>query len=298
MNPSPQISSYLTAQVIEQACFSILIPSWNNLPYLQLCIKSIHQNSRFKHDIIVHVNEGADGTLEWVKKLGYSHTFSKENVGVCFALNSTSQLASTNYILYINDDMFVGKDWDFYLMQAIKDKGDEYFYYSGTMIEYEDSGNEAALAPHNFGKTHDTFDEEAFNKLVSSKPKSDWYGACWPPSIVHKKLWDLAGGYDVAYTPGFYSDPDFAMKLWQLGVRDFKGIGDSLVYHFKCKSTGRVVRNDGRKTFAKKWGISSSFLYKKVLLVGKPFKKELQLKFPKAPALWLAKLKAFYIANF
>ena len=48
--------------------FSILIPSFNNLEYLKICIDSIKKNSKFNHQIIVHINEGTDGTLEYVKK--------------------------------------------------------------------------------------------------------------------------------------------------------------------------------------------------------------------------------------
>ena len=48
--------------------FSILIPSYNNLEYLKLCIKSIEKNSKYDHQIIIHINEGNDGSLEFVKK--------------------------------------------------------------------------------------------------------------------------------------------------------------------------------------------------------------------------------------
>ena len=48
--------------------FSILIPTLNNLEYLKICIKSIINNSKFNHQIIVHVNIGDDGTLDYVKK--------------------------------------------------------------------------------------------------------------------------------------------------------------------------------------------------------------------------------------
>ena len=37
--------------------FSIIIPTFNNLEYLQITLKSIIQNSKFHHDIIVQ-NEG------------------------------------------------------------------------------------------------------------------------------------------------------------------------------------------------------------------------------------------------
>ena len=48
--------------------FSILIPTWNNRPYLANCIRSIQQNSSVEHQIIVVVNEGADDTLDWLRE--------------------------------------------------------------------------------------------------------------------------------------------------------------------------------------------------------------------------------------
>ena len=48
--------------------FSIIIPTFNNLNYLKQCIKSINKNSKYKHEIIPHVNEGTDGTIEYLKK--------------------------------------------------------------------------------------------------------------------------------------------------------------------------------------------------------------------------------------
>ncbi|MCC8170802.1 MAG: glycosyltransferase family 2 protein [Parabacteroides sp.] len=87
--------------------FSILIPTWNNLGYLRLCLESIRKNSTYTHQILIHVNEGSDGTLEWVKQSGYKYNYSKENIGVCWALNGLRSLVKTEYILYMNDDMYV-----------------------------------------------------------------------------------------------------------------------------------------------------------------------------------------------
>ncbi|MDP1726581.1 MAG: glycosyltransferase family 2 protein [Bacteroidota bacterium] len=275
--------------------FSILIPTWNNLPYLKFCIDSILKNSFYKHQIIVHVNEGTDGTLEWIKEQGFSYTASNQNAGVCYALNAMSTLAVTDYIVYMNDDMYACKNWDYNLFEEIKKKADCYFYFSGTMIEFEDTGNKAVLAPYDFGQNPETFDETGLCEFVSRQQHPDWYGASWPPSIVHKKLWNQVQGYSTEYSPGFYSDPDFAMKLWNAGVRDFRGIGSSLVYHFRCKSTGRVMRNDGRKTFAKKWGFPASFFYKDVLKMGEIYEAGKFLKFPSGIKLWLAKIRAAFI---
>ena len=33
--------------------FSIVIPTYNNLKYLELCLKSIKKNSKYDHEIII-----------------------------------------------------------------------------------------------------------------------------------------------------------------------------------------------------------------------------------------------------
>ena len=281
-------------QDVPNATFSILIPSWNNLELLKICVNSIIKNSVEKHQIIIHVNQGNDGTLEWVKEQKLAFTYSQENVGVCYAMNAMAKLATTDYILYMNDDMYACPKWDKYLTEAIKNNGDDFFYFSATMIEPTDTKNKCALAPHNFGLTANTFEEDKLLSFVKIAKKDDWLGASWPPSVVHKKLWDKVGGYGVEYSPGFSSDPDFSMKLWQAGVRNFKGIGSSMVYHFQSKSTERVVRNNGRLTFASKWGVPSSYFYKNVLRLGETFQNE-PLVFSKNISYQFAQLRALWI---
>ena len=48
--------------------FSIIIPTFNNLNYLKLCLDSINKNSKYNHEIIIHINEGIDGTLNFLKR--------------------------------------------------------------------------------------------------------------------------------------------------------------------------------------------------------------------------------------
>ena len=259
---------------VPEAIFSILIPSWNNLDILKICLNSIEKNSTYNHEIIIHINEGKDGTLEWIKERGYNYTLSNKNIGVCYAMNAMSKLATTDYILYINDDMYVCPEWDKYLYQAIEKKENNYFYFSSTMIEPRGNRNKCAVSPHNFGVTAETFREIDMLDFSKKITKKDWLGASWPPSVVHRELWDKVGGYSVEFSPGLGSDPDFSMKLWQAGVRDFKGIGNSFVYHFQSKSTVRIAKNNGRLQFAKKWGIPSSYFYKKILRLGEEYNKK------------------------
>ena len=252
------------------ALFSIMIPSWNNLPYLQLCINSIRKHSFYLHEIIVHINEGNDGSLDWIKQQSdISYSYSNENIGVCYALNSCRSLATTNYLLYINDDMYVCPNWDQPLKEEIDAIGHNYFFFSSTAIEIK--AQSSCSIEKSFGQTIASFKEEDLLKAFKELPMQDWQGATWPPNIVHKDLWDLAGGYSIEFSPGMYSDPDFSMKLWRLGVRTFKGIARSRVYHFGSISVKRIKHNKGYSRFISKWGMTSGTFSKYYLRRGALF---------------------------
>jgi glycosyltransferase involved in cell wall biosynthesis len=254
----------------QNATFSIIIPTWNNLPYLQLCIESIRKNSLLSHQIIVHVNEGKDGTLDWLKTqpdIDYSH--SKDNVGICYAMNYCRQLMTTDYLLYVNDDMYVCPGWDKALYDEIKAVGHKYFYFSST--QFEPVTQNPCCISANYGSTLETFREADFLKEFDSYPKSDWQGATWPPSVVHKDIWDIAGGYSIEFSPGMSSDPDFSMKLWLMGVRLYKGVSKSRVYHFVSKTTKRIKKNNGYYMFIHKWGMSTRIFQTNYLRLGELF---------------------------
>ena len=254
--------------------FSILLPSWNNLELLKLCVASIQKNSRFNHQIIVHVNDGSDGTEEWIKEQGLDYTYSPQNVGVCYAVNAAYKLATSDYIVYINDDMYVAPDWDLYLWEEIEKTEGNSFFFSATAIEPIDVGKKIAITPYSFGRSPEGFDEQRFLETYAAFEMHDWSGSSWPPSVVHRKLWDAVGGYSVEFSPGMYSDPDFAMKLWKQGVRNFKGVSKSRVYHFLESSTKRLSKRDSVWTsdfFLHKWGITSRTFYTYYLRMGKPY---------------------------
>jgi glycosyltransferase involved in cell wall biosynthesis len=260
-------------QTLHKPRFSILIPTWNNLEYLKFCINSLRKNSRFTNQIIVFVNEGKDGTAEWLaeqKDIDFIH--DQQNKGVCYAVNACRTLVETDYIVYMNDDMYACPDWDFELMEEIKQLETDSFYISATLIEPVKLNNPNYVAIiRDFGDSPETFNEE---DLLSELPKlqtENWRGSSWPPSVVHKKIWDLVGGFSIEFTPGMYSDPDFSMKLWQAGVRIFMGVGKSKVYHFGAKSTKRVRKNKGSDTFLRKWGITANTFYSKILGLGKKY---------------------------
>ena len=242
---------------------SIIIPTYNNFDYLKLCIKSLNNNSKHQHELIFHINDGSDGTIEFIKNNGYKFTHSETNIGLCSSINKAAQLASFDYILYSHDDMYFCPDWDDVLINEIKSINHEKFYLSGTMIE-ANSGHIVC----NFGDTINNFKEKELLSKYNDINFYDHQGTHFAPHLVSKKMWDKVGGFSEEFNPGIGSDPDFNMKLWKEGVRIFKGLNDFKVYHFGSLTTRKkknFIQNRGDKTFLKKWGITTKFFKKHYL---------------------------------
>ena len=238
--------------------FSILLPTWNNLPFLRLCVASLRRHSAREHQLIVHVNDGSDGTREWLRAEGIEHTASDANIGICHAVNLAGERARGDHVVYLNDDMVLAPGWDTALGRALGRVGRHgAFMLSGTMIEPAASGN-ACVVVSDFGRDPQAFDLERFAREAPGLARADWLGATWPPTLVPRTLWHQVGGYSVEFSPGMGSDNDFSMKLWHAGCRVFLGVGDSLVYHFSETSTRRIRKNDGRRQFLMKWGLVQS----------------------------------------
>lgn len=277
--------------------FSIIIPTWNNLDMLKLCVESIRQNSTFQHQIVLHINEGADGTQKWADTEGVAYTVSPTNIGICHAVNIAFDKTEKDYIVYLNDDMYVLPEWDKFLVEEIQKIGNQSFMLSATMIEPRPT-TEPNIIVADYGREVETFQKEKLLAEFQTHKMDNWYGASWPPLLVTREAWLAIGGFSIEFSPGMYSDPDFSMKLWLIGCRIFKGIGRSRVYHFQARSTGRVKKNNGRLQFMKKWGIPASFFYKNYLKMGQPYagaleepNKDSAFKFAVLKARWHSFLK-------
>ena len=247
--------------------FSILIPTFNNLEYLKLCIKSLKKNSYFKNQIICHVNIGEDGTIDYLKKNNIEYSYTSYNSGICKGINMASKLSKFDYYLYAHDDFYFCPKWDYILFNEVRKIGHKNFYLSGTMM------NQGQIK-FNCGDTPIEFNEDKFLKHYQDYNFFDFQGSTWAPSLVHKNLWNKVGGFSEEFFPGTGSDPDLNMKLWKQGVRIFKGLNDCKVYHFGSIVTRKYKNHPtiktesgskGSKIFLLKWGISIRFFKKHYL---------------------------------
>jgi len=252
--------------------FSVIIPTYNNINYLKLCIKSLRKNSKFNHEIIIHVNEGIDGSIDYIKEdTSLKYSYSKTNAGVCVAFNEAVKKATKKYVVLGHDDMYFCPNWDevFYHEVSKHPEGKD-FFLSGTMVQPFES-----YIHLDCGKTYKDFNEE---KLLNELPNikfNNFQGTHWQPSLIPLKTWNKVGGFSLEFSPGLGSDPDFNMKLWRIGVRLFKGLGNCRVYHFSSISLRKKSWNNGAKIFLLKWGITIKFFKRFYLKTNKRYIGEL-----------------------
>ena len=258
--------------------FSILIPTYNNLEFLKVCINSIRKNSKFNHQIIVHVNEGTDGTLGYIKDSNLEYTFSDQNIGMPKALNKASKLSKNDFILISHDDFYYCPGWDEELMNNVNIINHKNFYLSSTMVG-------AGQVSFDAGQTIETFDEAKLLNNLEKIKTIDFQGTTKCPGLIHKEIWEKVGGWSEEFSPTGGDDTDFAMKLWAIDIRIFKGLGKSLAYHFGSITTRKkdkllftYLGNRGNKIFLRKWGLTINFFEKFYLKSGLDKNKNLILR--------------------
>ena len=282
--------------------FSIIIPTFNNVEYLKKCIESINKNSFYVHEIIPHVNEGSDGTIEYLRNNNIKYTYTSYNSGICEGMNMAAKKSIHDYILYAHDDFYFCPKWDVVLKNEVDRIGHDKFYLSGTMV----NNGQIVL---DCGNSLETFNEDKLLNEIDDANYYDFQGSTWAPHLIHKNLWEKVGGFSEEFFPGTGSDPDLNMKLWCEGVRIFKGINDFKVYHFGSIVTRKyknhpTIRTEsgsrGAKIFLLKWGITINFFKKYFLESNTKYLGELDnpkrsLRF--FVQLILCKINYFYIKN-
>lgn len=222
--------------------FTIIFPTFNNLKYLKLFYKSLRENSFDKEiPLILFINEGSDGTLEWVKQhsdIKYIH--ATENQGIAKPMNEIQKLVETEWTLLFADDIYLLPNWDQHLFAVIKHfEFNDNLWVAPRLIE---PINCFAPIEHpycsigNYGQTIDEFEEEKllseykkFNTTIKHLPNGNM--------AIKSSIYRDLNGYDEEFIYG--SDSDFTCRFCKLvGTKGIKQVGSSLAYHF-----GSIVSN-------------------------------------------------------
>ncbi len=240
---------------------SVIIPTYRNPDYLDLCLLSAIDQQSHKNEIIVVVDGFIEESQEILDK--YKDKINVldlgENQGMQQALNLGVMNATNEIIFIVNDDNVFGKDWDITILEDIKEKS------VLTLNQIEPTGPGIFNFPvMDFGRTPKAFDYDTFIEYEQSIKKDTLTlnGGIFP-FAMYKKYYMAVGGFDTMYQSPFICDWDFFLKLDLIGL-GFSRTHKSHLYHFGSTATKNGKEGDKFKAtegpaaevFRYKWGMN------------------------------------------
>lgn len=155
----------------QQKKISIIIPVYKVEKYINRCVESI-VNQKYKNLEIILVDDGSPDNCpkicdEWAQKDSRIKVIHKSNGGVSSARNAGLEVASGDYITFVDSDDYLSKDFS-YCASKVFDKNIYCFSYN-----LVDSNNSIKVEPNeNWGK-------ESINDLNQGAVSSSMYNAIW-----------------------------------------------------------------------------------------------------------------------
>ena len=239
---------------------SVVIPTYKEPEYLDLCIESILSGQKYKNEIVIIV----DGTLDVNQTVidKYKNQvvpiIFETNYGQTKATNFGVYSASNRDVLIVNDDNVFPKDWDSILLENYNSQND---VVSPNQIEPYNSIFKQ-FVKYDFGKTAKEFNLSHFQSEETKfrKPYVDDTGSTLP-FLMSKVNFLKIGGWDETYPSGHVVDWEFFLKCNLCGL-NLKRNYNCNFYHFVSIGTKspeqientKINENAGFEYFKYKWG--------------------------------------------
>jgi glycosyltransferase involved in cell wall biosynthesis len=216
---------------------SVVIISYRNPTYLDLCLRSVFENKACKDTEVVCVLDGyAEESAHVVEKYPDLNLLAlEENKGQTFCHNNGVINASGDYILVLNDDNVVSCRFDDILLDVCNPNK----VIAPNQVEPAPSIFPDFLI-EDFGRTPEQFQYDEFLKFAYSHNEHKWssVGSTWPLCMSREKYMAL-GGLDPYYPSPAYADLDFFLRCELMKLSCVRYFGTH-IYHFAGASTRTI----------------------------------------------------------
>ena len=207
---------------------SIVIPNYNGKHFLEDCLKSVFGQNIKDQEVIVVDNGSTDGSLEYLKTFpGVRVIVLDKNYGFCRAVNEGIKAAESEYVILLNNDTEVDKDFATELLAAIKED-EKIFSCSSKMVQFhnrqlmDDAGDYYCAFGWAFGRGKGA----PVEKYQEAK---DIFAACAGAAIYRKKMFESLGYFDEKHF-AYLEDIDVGYRARIHGYRNVYA-PKAIVYH-------------------------------------------------------------------
>ena len=256
----------------EMPKITFVIPSRNNLEFLQLAYQSI-RNLKNPHDILVLNDASDDGTDEWLDSLKdpniiVHHNPGPDRIGIVGMFDKGIEMARTEIIMAFHADMIAGPNLDLHILRHLE-RGT---VVTATRVEpsLHPPGPEKIM--RDWGVEVEEVDMDRMfadlEQLEGMHPGKITEGV-FAPWCMYKEDFLAVDGHDDLFAPQSKEDSDIFNRFLQMGY-EFKQPWDALVYHFTSRgsrfnkhaggSAGQnseewlYTTNKNMRNFIRKWG--------------------------------------------
>ncbi len=251
---------------------TFVIPSRNNLEFLQLAYESI-RNLDTVHQVLVLDDASTDDTWSWLKGTMsidpeltcFRNDPDNGRIGIVGMFDKGIEMATTDIIMAFHADMVACKDLDKNILKHLKPRT----VVSATRVEppLHPEGPEKII--RNLGIEVEEFNFDSWYEISEGLKEDRQTEGIFAPWCMYKEDFLAIGGHDELFAPQSKEDSDL-FNRFQLNSYKFIQPWDALVYHFTSRgsrfnkhSGGSAGKNSeewkytttkNMRNFIRKWG--------------------------------------------
>src|SRR3989344_2254066 len=215
---------------MKKGLVSIIIVNWNGKDHLEKCIPSVLKNSYQNFEIIVIDNGSTDGSIEYLR-LNFSFIKlirNKSNLGFAEANNQGIDSARGEYVLFLNNDTKVEKNFLSILVTRLS-KDDKMGACQPKILHWEKPGKLDSIGSFLMSSGflyHFGFEAKDSGKLNKEIKLFSGKGSCL---LIKKHVLNEIGNFDTDFF-AYFEETDLCWRLWLAGYY-LLYIPSSVIHH-------------------------------------------------------------------
>ena len=226
---------------------SIIIPLYNQLRYTQICLDSLRTYGVGGGKIFLIDNGSTDGTGAYLAECpDVVLRSNRENLGCAGAWNQGVRDTTSEWLVFLNNDVIVSPGWLEGLMAFAEDKGADIV---SPAIREGECNYEICSYSRDFA-----------TKMVNAVRMGVADGICF---MVRRRVFETIGLFDENFRIGQFEDADFFRRAQNAGFR-LGTTGRSFIHHFGSVTQDSIRKNktakpyeaENRAYYRRKWNLT------------------------------------------